>query len=326
MTCFDATAIRHADWAALQGTIGRKREKLAGEERDPRKAERALKKWKSQMGAELIGALGIEGPALTREAGKLRSLYGILGEKEVAESVGQAWRKRNPQPPSPVADPAPQLDLLPEGSWLLEVGFQLTSDLLCKDDAAVYAIDNPVKKDRVRGFPEYWGPSWKGILRHAYLTYYGEETEKGWRLEGEARAQDVRLFGSTKRERKAFRAGRLRFFTTRFARTGFAIIHPSSRTPRKGTPILYETVPGCTPGIFRLLYCPFDGAAAGDLARQVEEDAAAAGHSVRRMFELGLGAKSSAGFGEACVERVSLTVRGGFEELAGRVRALVTPA
>jgi len=100
---------------------------------------------------------------------------------------------------------------------------------------------------------------------------------------------------------KGLRSGRLRFFTTWFNRIAFIVLHPSARTPRTPIPILLETVPEGTTGHLRLLYCPWDTVTL-DTA-EILSDAAILASAIKDMFTLGVGAKSSAGFGAATINK-----------------------
>jgi CRISPR/Cas system CSM-associated protein Csm3 (group 7 of RAMP superfamily) len=222
----------------------------------------------------------------------------LAAEMEMSDE----WRASG-RPAWDVREPAVSLTGLPEGSWFLEVPFQLQTELISKDDAPFTAIENTIKKDRVSGVPEYWGPSWKGILRRAFSMRFGDESASGgFSLKGVQAERDRRLFGNPKTERKDFQSGRLRFFTTRFSKIGFAVIHPSRRKVGKaGAPIFHEVVSAKAEGNFRLLHCPWDSA--GRDRDSIAADSEAIAQAIRLMFELGIGAKSSSGFGTAIVKR-----------------------
>ena len=257
-------------------------------------------------------------PAMrAREVAKLCAFFKGVDEGDVAELIREEWRKKNFQPAPPV-DSSPEIPfaLLPRGSWLLTVKFELCTDLICADDDAFHAIYNPVKKSRLHGHPEYWGPSWKGVLRAAFRAVHGEPERKGFIVRQERWAAcETRLFGTSKGSGEALRAGRLRFFTTSFNQIGFAIMHPSGRKPKKGEPILYETVPPGTSGVFRVLYCPFDARWSDNIEAELQDDMESAGKSVHRMFQAGIGAKSSSGFGEVSLADAAVEPSEGLESL-----------
>jgi len=248
--------------------------------------EKEIKKWRTSKVVDVSAELIATGPFRDAELAVLRLLF---NEDKIVET----WRTSRPELAK--LDPEPPIPLtgLPLGTFLIDLPFTLTSDLICKDDAQLHLLDNPVKKDRVHGYPEYWGPSWKGILRQAFLANHD------FNLRAFKTPQAIRLFGNPKDESKDHRSGRLRLFTTRFDSIGFVVIHPSARMPKKPIPILIETVPPKTQGRFRLLYCPWDTAAA-DLT-DVEADALTIAETIKTMFLLGIGAKSSAGFGTATI-------------------------
>ena len=245
-----------------------------------------------------------KGPFRSTELAAYHLLIKVINGDNAARraKVAEQWRRSQPRELNPPTEDPINIANLPPGTFSIDLPFTLQSDLLCKDDAQFHPLDNPLKKDRVHGYPEYWGPSWKGILRQAFLA--GHEIK----LDPEATAQDLRLFGSPKNTHKDLRSGRLRFFTTRFDKIGFIVLHPSARTPKTPIPILYETVPANTTGHFRLLYCPWD-AVTPDPA-EIESDAAILVAAIKDMFTLGVGAKSSAGFGAAFIQTPAIDTVG----------------
>lgn len=62
---------------------------------------------------------------------------------------------------------APDLKLLPPGSWFLQFTFTLAKPWMSKDDDPFYVTDsvNPVRKDKVFKVPMMSAASWKGLLR-----------------------------------------------------------------------------------------------------------------------------------------------------------------
>lgn len=194
---------------------------------------------------------------------------------------------------SQIAVPTFDLDLFPPYTFSLQFPFRLTKAYLSKDERAFYIVDNPVRRDRVFQLPYVAPSSWKGSLRAAL-----------WKLGYEAADSDIRrLFGNEKGDDEDFRAGRLRCYPTYFKQHGLEIINPHDRERRVGIrPILFESVPAGTPGVFSLLYIPFDQAGQDDARtrRQVAQHLTLVANGVRAMFcTYGFGAKSSSGFGAA---------------------------
>ncbi len=62
---------------------------------------------------------------------------------------------------------APDLSLLPRGSWFLQFTFTLAKPWMSKDDEPFYVAEsvNPVRKDKVFKVPMMSASSWKGLLR-----------------------------------------------------------------------------------------------------------------------------------------------------------------
>lgn len=205
--------------------------------------------------------------------------------------------------------PDPQLDSLPDSSWLaLEVRFTLQTPWYSKDDRPFHVLDNPLRKDRVFGVPYLAAASWKGLLRWAcrmqagllgYLEQHDGQLDR-W--------QDPvwinHLFGNEKGEEEDFQRGALAFYPTWFSRIGIEVINPHSRRTRAGTqPIAYEVVPAGTGGTLHLLYAPLPGAAARDRVKP--------GEVIERLLETiqallttyGTSAKRTAGWGTAGVSQ-----------------------
>lgn len=63
--------------------------------------------------------------------------------------------------------PAPDLSILPPGSWFLQFTFTLAKPWMSKDDDLFYVAEsvNPVRKDKVFKVPMMAASSWKGLLR-----------------------------------------------------------------------------------------------------------------------------------------------------------------
>lgn len=193
------------------------------------------------------------------------------------------------------AKPAPNLDILPLGSWFLQFDFTLAKPYISHDDTPSYIIDNPVSTDRVFGLPLIRSSSWKGNLRSAVRQL------KSWTDE---QPELVRLFGNSKGADENFRAGRLECYPTFFYRVGLEIINPHNRARKVGkNPILFECVPAGAKGTFSLLYVPFDligRATTEEISQQAEGDLRLVANAVREMMlTYGFSAKRTSGYGTA---------------------------
>lgn len=192
---------------------------------------------------------------------------------------------------------SPKIDLalLPAYSFVIHFTFMLAQPYISHDEQDFYIIDNPVRKDKIFGLPYVASTSWKGSLRAA-LWQQGKKAE-----------DDIirHLFGNEKetKEQEHFRAGRLYFFPTFFNIKDLEIINPQDHLRRIGTlPIVFETVPENTEGIFTLLYVPFDliGKNEQENRMEVAGDLQLVADGLQAMFRTyGFGAKTSSGFGLA---------------------------
>ncbi len=237
---------------------------------------------------------------------KHSAVYQFLAatEKASATAFRTKWQNNNEKvscPRNAVIDyykkyiESPEIDLtiLPTGSFVLQFTFTLAQPYISRDEQDFYIIDNPVRKEKVFGLPYVASTSWKGSLRAAL-----------WRLEFLSQDEAIhRLFGNEKNEKNQdkLRAGRLYFFPTFFTQKSLEIINPHDRERRVGkNPILFESVPLGTTGIFTLLYVPFDriGENAEETANQVSDDLLITAEGLQAMFCIyGFGAKTSSGFG-----------------------------
>lgn len=198
----------------------------------------------------------------------------------------------------------PDLDALPDGSWLLRFDFTLArpftsktenefhhyEDRVVKKNLRPFEVHNPVVRDHTTGLPMVKPTTWKGHLRFAAEMLSGIDDKEGTVL---------RLFGSSRDDEG--QAGRLHFFTTFFTgSTGKEVITPLSRdtrTPSDRAPITVEVVPAGSEGTFCLLYIPWPKGnnwntfqAAGDLQTAVM--------AVKAMLlEYGFSARKTAGWG-----------------------------
>lgn len=224
-----------------------------------------------------------------------------MGRKEDADELRGDWqqvRLKHSDVPIPdlwseIATPTLDLAQFPSYTFTLQFPFRLTKAYLSKDERAFYIVDNPVRRDKVFRLPYVAPSSWKGSLRAALWNQGHDEEQSAVR----------RLFGNERAAEEDFQAGRLRFFPTYFKQHGLEIINPHDRQRRVGkNPILFESVPAGTPGVFSLLYVPFTriGRDEPETRRQLAEDLALVAEGVRAMFcTYGFGAKTSSGYGTA---------------------------
>lgn len=176
------------------------------------------------------------------------------------------------------------LDYLPQLSFMLRIPFKLKKPYLSKDDRAFHLLENPIKRDKVFQTPMVASTSWKGSLR-ATLWHMGHQEEN---------EEIIRLFGNARDDNKG-KSGCLYFYPTFFDRSDLEVINPHDRKTGVGkNPILIESVPSDAKGSFVLLYVPFGGVS----ATQVAEDLELVAEGVREMLTVyGFGAKTSSGFG-----------------------------
>lgn len=199
-----------------------------------------------------------------------------------------------------IISPLINLSILPPYSFLLQFKFVLDKSYISRDEQDFYIIDNPIRKDKVFGLPYIAPSSWKGSLRAAI-----------WQLGRKADDEETRrIFGNERsaEEQKKLRAGRLHLFPTFFTKKSLEIINPHDRERRVGTiPILMESVPKDTIGLFTLLYVPFDliGKEEKETRKQVAEHIHLISEGLKAMFLIyGFGAKTSSGHGIAKPELV----------------------
>jgi CRISPR-associated protein Cmr2 len=236
-------------------------------------------------------------------------LLAVIDEnKASANNFRSAWQKKNLQIDlgkdikewgldglilGNLVHPAINLSLLPAHSFVIQFTFALKTPYISRDEQEFHIIDNPLCKDRVFGLPYVAPSSWKGSLRAAF-----------WQLGCNAKDDEMRrIFGNERaaEEQKELRAGRLHFFPTFFTKKGLEVINPHSRERRVGTvPILMESVPGGTSGLFTILYVTFDliGKEENETKKQVSVDMQLICKGLKAMFtDYGFGAKTSSGYG-----------------------------
>jgi len=225
-------------------------------------------------------------------------------DKEKTDEIRGQWKKNNMSGEIDehsnslfglIQDPNIDISYLPEYSFILQFKFTLKKPYISRDEQDFYIIDNPIRKDRVFGLPYVAPSSWKGSLKAAL-----------WQLGHKADNKEMRrIFGNERSamEHERIRAGRLHLFPTFFTEKSLEIINPHDRDRRVGTvPILMESVPANTSGLFTLLYVPFDliGKEENMTSKQMVEDIQLINSGLNAMFrDYGFGAKTSSGFGIA---------------------------
>ncbi len=182
---------------------------------------------------------------------------------------------------------------LPEGSWTLGLDFQLKAQLLTKDDEAHYVIENPVRKERLTGRPMVSATSWKGCLRAGFRACFDDKE----------RVAEERLFGNRKNDSddEEGTAGRLCFYSTFFNKIDFAVLAPHDRKKKSVvSPILYEAVPAGSKGRLQVAYVPYFPSEEAKVESEGDLKLFA-GVVETTLNLLGIGAKTSSGFGGATV-------------------------
>lgn len=113
--------------------------------------------------------------------------------------------------------------------------------------------------------------------------------------------------------------GRAIFYPTYFDRLSLEIINPHDRIKRAGTnPIHYEVVPQNTDGIFQLIYIPFDGVLSKEkkIVEEVEYDIKFLTDAIKKLADLGIGAKTKLGWGRFEIQNSGkVYLNGQFENL-----------
>jgi len=194
--------------------------------------------------------------------------------------------------------PKIDINLLPEYTFLLRFKFSLEKPYLSRDEQDFYIIDNPVRKDKIFGLPYVASSSWKGSLR-ASLARFDD------RLNSD-NPEIQKIFGNSRAEERQdkLKSGRLHFFPTFFSKIDLEIINPHDRDHKVGkNPILIESVPEGTSGVFSIIYVPYDLVGKDDNETMNQE---VIGHillvikgTVAMFKDYGFGAKTSSGYGIA---------------------------
>lgn len=225
-------------------------------------------------------------------------------DKEKTDEIRDKWKKDNMSKKIDeqsnslfelIQHPKIDISYLPEYSFILQFKFTINKPYISRDEQDFYIIDNPIRKDKVFGHPYVAPSSWKGSLKAAL-----------WQLGHKADDEEMRrIFGNERsaEEHERIRAGRLHLFPTFFTKKSLEIINPHDRKRRVGTvPILMESVPADTSGLFTLLYVPFDliGKEENVTKKQMVEDIQLISSGLNAMFrDYGFGAKTSSGYGIA---------------------------
>ncbi|MDI6698481.1 MAG: CRISPR-associated protein [Candidatus Saccharicenans sp.] len=226
------------------------------------------------------------------------------------------------------------ISALPQGSWLIEFPITLKKPFISNDDAPLYIIENPVRKDKVFGVPFTSAMAWKGNLRWAMMKIHLEPKVNSPYEFAEIRYQHTLLFGTEKgiedtvkgwtnyldqlcrnatdiyrkKLKERFNCkevtsltGMLHFYPTFWNRIGMEVINPHDRKTKTGkNPIYFELVPAGAKGFFRLLYVPFYylSNTESELEKQVLNDLESVILGLEKlMLDYGFSAKRSSGYG-----------------------------
>jgi CRISPR/Cas system CMR subunit Cmr6 (Cas7 group RAMP superfamily) len=243
--------------------------------------------------------------ALANAAASREVLQAVRPTEKALAEAWAAFGRGHASPPSlpklkslldALEQPPAGLQTLPPFSGLLRFKFKLARPVITKDDRAFYFLDNPVRKDVAFGRPLFAASSWKGCLRAAFRSLFGDTR----------RSSELRLFGSRKNDADTGDVSRIRgrlvFFSSHWPSIGTYVINPHDRRKKTGMPIYYETIPEGAEAWYAVLYCPWGSAALGAEQSAVEaaEDLSSVAAAVEHQFLLqGFGAKTSAGFGLA---------------------------
>jgi len=259
---------------------------------DKEKEKEKKEKFKQQLDKEVQQLLEIDHHVA----------YHLLAvkHKDSANTFRSLWQSKNllidmrTYKNDEIFSPSIDMSLLPEYSFLIQFRFTLEKPYISRGDQEFYIIDNPIRKDKVLGLPYVAPSSWKGSLR-ASLWQNGHKEDD---------AQIIRIFGNERgvEEHTKLKAGRLHLFPTFFNRIGLEIINPHDREKRVGkNPILMESVPIDTSGLFTALYVPYNIIGNDvEMKNQVAKDIELIATGLKAMFrDCGFGAKTSSGYGQA---------------------------
>lgn len=231
-------------------------------------------------------------------------------------------------------DSTNDISALPQGSWLIEFPITLKKPFISNDDAPLYIIENPVRKDKVFGVPFTSAMAWKGNLRWAMMKIHLEPKVNSPYEFAEIRYQHTLLFGTEKgiedtvkgwekyldqlcqkatgiyrkKLKERFNCkevpsltGMLHFYPTFWNRIDMEVINPHDRKTKTGkNPIYFELVPAGARGFFRLLYVPFYylSNTESELEKKVLNDLESVILGLEKlMIDYGFSAKRSSGYG-----------------------------
>lgn len=200
----------------------------------------------------------------------------------------------------------PDLDisLLPPLSILIQFHIKLLSPLISRDDREFYIIDNPMRFDKTVGLPYLSASSLKGVFKSKTRDLAPDQVES--------------LFGPDTNEITELNAnaGRLKFFPLFFKELSLELINPQDRKRSAASKNMatIECVPKGAGSLFTLLYTPFDliPVKASDHAAIIS-DLETLSKIVPRVFNDGLGAKTSSEFGRAKILNGGLVIKGQIE-------------
>ena len=184
---------------------------------------------------------------------------------------------------------------LPTGSALLKLAVILTRPFSSRDDRSFYPTENVLKRHHVFMTPYLAAAGLKGLLRWAW-TMAGESSEDANLVFG--RANDTSDHGSNQ--------GLLHPFPLFWKQgdAGLDVINPQDRKTGAGTtPIKYEIVKPGSEGSIYLLLVNQNGTASRLLPALWRSLSHLAQHG-------GLSAKGSLGWGQFCIKRTSLAIKG----------------
>jgi len=190
---------------------------------------------------------------------------------------------------------------IPANSVLIKIEFRLKKAFISGDDEQFWPKENTLCKDKFLKIPYVRPSSWKGSLRYVVQDLIKKQTEN----------HVERLFGNKKAGEKAKR-GRLTFYPTFLNNIDLDVIAPHDRKTKAGktgiSPIYYEVAPKGTPGIFALLYHPFDLIGHEEkLKEEVLQDLEILIETIPAMLtKYGFGAKTTVGYGVTEVKKIEV--------------------
>lgn len=228
----------------------------------------------------------------------------------------------------------PDISSFPKGSWIIEFPITLAKPYISRDDAPLYIIENPIRKDKVFGIPFISAMAWKGNLRWTMMKRHLESLANEPDNFAKKRLRHTFLFGTEKgmedspkgwakyldelcpNGKESYRdklkakfvtkempnvAGMLYFYPTFWNKTDMEVINPHDRETKTGkNPIYFESVPAGSEGIFRLIYMPLQWIGLPDekFREEVFQDLQDAMIGIREMMlTYGFSAKKSSGYG-----------------------------